>query len=132
MDIREGAETRILSLLPATSRALIQPGIRAVQQAIETSCFYCLQYRTRNLTKIWCKFDTVIFTVNRFPVFAFLQSHVVTKIPPKIIAKSTKIPCHLMKRDSIGTLDSTSLKTRYFGIVSKSTMAFVLEYGFLC
>ena len=41
---------------------------------METSCFYCLQYGIRNLTKIWRKFDTVIFTVKKFPVFSFLKS----------------------------------------------------------
>ncbi|KAI2505252.1 hypothetical protein MHU86_9154 [Fragilaria crotonensis] len=34
-DIREGAETRILSLFPPSSRTFIQPGVQAVQRAME-------------------------------------------------------------------------------------------------
>jgi hypothetical protein len=34
-DIREGAETRILSLFPASSRTFIQPGVQAVQRAMD-------------------------------------------------------------------------------------------------
>ena len=65
---------------------------------IRTSCFLCLHYGTRNLTKIWCKFDMVVtFNVKRVPVFRFITIRSRDCNSFKSIVRDTKIPCHLLK-----------------------------------